>query len=70
MANANKNASDYKGKTKTAFPTYTVVANAPPAALNTGAIIILTAGGTGSVLCLAVSNGTNWKQIAVGANAI
>jgi hypothetical protein len=32
--------------------------------------IILTAGGTGSVLCLAISDGTNWKQIAIGANAI
>jgi hypothetical protein len=32
--------------------------------------IILTAGGTGGVLCEAISDGTNWKQIAVGANAI
>ena len=33
-------------------------------------IIHLSAGGTGSVACLAVSDGTNWKQIAIGANAI
>ncbi len=32
--------------------------------------IILTAGGTGGVLCQAISDGTNWKQIAIGANAI
>ena len=35
-----------------------------------GRIIHLTAGGTGSVQCLAFSDGTNWKQIAIGANAI
>jgi hypothetical protein len=34
-------------------------------------LIILTAGGTGSVPCVALSDGTNWKQIAlIGANAI
>jgi hypothetical protein len=33
-------------------------------------IIYLTAGGTGSVPCLAVSDGTNWRQVAIGANAI
>ena len=33
-------------------------------------IIHLTAGGTGSVACLAISDGTNWKQVAIGANAI
>jgi hypothetical protein len=33
-------------------------------------VIYLTAGGTGAVPCLAVSDGTNWKQIAMGANAI
>jgi len=32
--------------------------------------IILTAGGTGGVLCEAISDGTNWKQMAVGGNAI
>ena len=32
--------------------------------------IYLTAGGTGSVPCVAFSDGTNWKQIAIGANAI
>jgi hypothetical protein len=35
-----------------------------------GALIELSAGGTGGVECLAYSNGTNWKQIAVGANCI
>jgi hypothetical protein len=33
-------------------------------------VIYLIAGGTGSVPCLAVSDGTNWKQVAIGANAI
>ena len=40
------------------------------AAKNTGALLYLSTGGTGSVPCLALSDGTNWKQIAVGANAI
>ena len=33
-------------------------------------IIYLTAGGTGSVPCVAISDGTNWRQVAIGANAI
>ena len=33
-------------------------------------IIHLSAGGTGSVPCLAISDGTNWKQVAIGNNAI
>ena len=33
-------------------------------------IIYLSAGGTGSVPCLAVSDGTNWRQVAIGVNAI
>lgn len=33
-------------------------------------IIWLSAGGTGAVPCLAVSDGTNWKQVAIGVNAI
>ena len=36
----------------------------------TGAFVYLSAGGTGGVECLAFSNGTNWKQVAIGANAI
>jgi hypothetical protein len=40
------------------------------AAKNPGAIIYLSTGGTGSVPCLAISDGTNWKQVAIGANAI
>jgi hypothetical protein len=33
-------------------------------------IIYLFIGGTGSVPCLAISDGTNWRQIAIGANAL
>jgi hypothetical protein len=33
-------------------------------------IIHLSAGGTGAVACLAISDGANWKQVAIGANAI
>ena len=40
------------------------------AAKNKNGFCWLTAGGTGGVLCLAASDGTNWKQIAIGANAI
>ena len=39
-------------------------------ARNPGALIELSAGGTGGVPCLAFSDGTNWKQIAIGANAV
>ena len=40
------------------------------AAKNPGAVLYLSTGGTGSVPCVAISDGANWKQIAVGANAI
>jgi hypothetical protein len=40
------------------------------AAANTRRMVFLTAGGTGSVACLAISDGTKWKQIAIGANCI
>ena len=40
------------------------------AAKNKGALIALSTGGTGSVPCVAFSDGTNWKQIALGANCI
>ena len=33
-------------------------------------LIYLTAGGTGAVPCVAISDGTNWKQIAMGGNAL
>ena len=33
-------------------------------------MIYLSAGGTGAVPCLDLSDGTNWKQVAIGANAI
>lgn len=39
-------------------------------AKNPGALIYLSTGGTGGVPCLAFSDGTNWKQITLGANAI
>jgi len=35
-----------------------------------GAMIHLSAGGTGAVQCVALSDGTNWKQIAIGANCV
>jgi hypothetical protein len=56
------------------IPTFTNVAAANAAGVTAAKfprrLIHLTAGGTGSVACLAVSDGTNWKQVAIGANAI
>ena len=56
------------------IPTFTNVAAAVAAGVTAAKcprrIIYLSAGGTGSVACLAISDGTNWKQIAIGANAI
>jgi hypothetical protein len=56
------------------YPTFTNVAAAVAAGVTAAKfprrIIYLSAGGTGSVACLAVSDGTNWKQVAIGANAI
>ena len=56
------------------IPSFTNVAAAVAAGVTTAKfprrVIYLSAGGTGSVPCLAVSDGTNWKQIAIGANAI
>ena len=40
------------------------------AANNTGALVYLSVGGTGAVPCLAFSDGANWKQIAIGVNAV
>jgi hypothetical protein len=37
---------------------------------NPGALVYLSTGGTGGVPCLAFSDGANWKQVAIGANAI
>ena len=55
-------------------PTYTTNAAAIAAGVTAAKyprrIIHLSLGGTGSVPCLAISDGTNWKQIAIGANAI
>lgn len=71
MANKrSKSASEYHGTNNAPVSEFDVVANAPAAGKNKNRIIKLTAGGTGSVPCLAVSDGTNWKQIAIGANAI
>ena len=56
------------------YPTFTNVAAANAAGVTAAKfknrLIVLSAGGTGGVLCVAISDGTNWKQIAVGANAI
>jgi len=56
------------------IPTFTNVAAAVAAGVTAAKYpyrrIILTAGGTGGVLCEAISDGTNWRQIAIGANAI
>ena len=56
------------------MPTFTNVAAAVAAgvtaALYPRRVIHLSAGGTTGVPCLAISDGTNWKQIAIGANAI
>jgi hypothetical protein len=53
---------------------FTNVASATAAGLtaakNPGALIYLSTGGTGSVPCLAFSDGTNCKQVAIGTNAI
>ena len=55
-------------------PTFTNVAAAVAAGVTAAKfprrIIHLSAGGTGSVPCVAISDGTNWKQIAIGNNAI
>lgn len=47
-------------------PYETTVANAPDAGAYEGAIIYVTDGDAGSK-CLAVSDGTNWLRIALGA---
>lgn len=56
------------------FPTFANVAAAVAAGVTAAKfprrIIHLSAGGTGAVPCLAISDGTNWKQVAIGANAI
>ena len=56
------------------IPTFTNVAAAVAAGVTAAKfprrIIYLSAGGTGSVACVAISDGTNWKQVAIGANAI
>jgi hypothetical protein len=55
-------------------PTFTNVAAAGAAGVTPAKfprrMIYLSAGGTGSMPCLAISDGANWKQIAIGANAI
>ena len=56
------------------IPTFTNVAAANAAGVTAPKfprrIIHLSVGGTGSVPCLAISDGTNWKQVAIGNNAI
>ncbi len=56
------------------LPTFANVAAATAAGVTAAKfprrIIHLSAGGTGSVPCLAISDGANWKQVAIGVNAI
>ena len=56
------------------IPTFTNVAAAVAAGVTAAQfprrIIHLSAGGTGGVPCLAISDGTNWKQVAIGISAI
>ena len=56
------------------IPTYANVAAAVAAGVTAAKfprrIIYLSAGGTGAVPCLAISDGTNLRQIAIGINAI
>jgi hypothetical protein len=56
------------------IPAFTNVAAANAAGVTAAKfprrIIYLSVGGTGSVPCIAISDGTNWKQVAIGANAI
>lgn len=48
------------------FDTTYTVANLPSAAQHKGALVFVSNGDAGSP-CLAVSDGTNWKKIALGA---
>ena len=56
------------------IPTYANVAAAVAAGVTAAKfprrIIYLSAGGTGAVPCLAISDGTTWRQVAIGINAI
>jgi hypothetical protein len=56
------------------MPTFTNVAAAVAAGVTPAKfprrIIYLSAGGTGAVPCLAISDGANWRQVAIGVNAI
>ncbi len=56
------------------IPTFTTNAAAIAAGVTAAKfprrIIHLSLGGTGSVPCLAFSNGTSWMQIAIGSAAI
>jgi hypothetical protein len=56
------------------LPTFANVAAATAAGVTAAKfprrIIHLSVGGTGAVPCLAILDGANWKQIAIGANAL
>lgn len=56
------------------IPSFTTVAAAAAAGVTAAKyprrMIYLSAGGTGAVPCIAISDGANWKQVAIGANAI
>ena len=56
------------------IPSFTNVAAANAAGVTAAKfprrIIYLTVGGTGAVPCIAISDGANWKQVAIGVNAL
>jgi hypothetical protein len=56
------------------IPTFTNVAAATAAGVTAAKfprrIIHLSVGGTGAVPCLAISDGANWRQVAIGVNAL
>ena len=56
------------------LPTFTnnaaAIAKGVTAAKYPRRLIYLSAGGTGSVPCLAVSDGSTWRQVAIGVTAI
>ena len=56
------------------IPTFVNVAGANAAGVTAAKyprrIIHLSAGGTGAVPCLAISDGSNWKKVAIGVNCL
>jgi len=64
----NGEALNLKGRKFTNVASLTAAGLTP--AKCEGAMIHLSAGGTGAVQCIAFSDGTNWKQMAIGANCV